>query len=59
MNELLLQAGEWDRVTPASAGWRYLSFEVFDDSFALGGDDSESVLIPLGGLCRVRADGRS
>ena len=27
-SEPLLRAGEWDRVTPESAGWRYLSFCV-------------------------------
>jgi 5-deoxy-glucuronate isomerase len=59
VTELLLRAGEWDAVTPSTAGWRYLSFQVFDDSFALGGDDSESVIVPLGGACRVEAEGRS
>ena len=59
MTELLLRAGDWDAVTPPSAGWRYLSFEVFDGSFALVGDDAESVIVPLGGACRVEAEGRS
>jgi 5-deoxy-glucuronate isomerase len=59
VTELLLRAGDWDAVTPSSAGWRYLSFEVFDGSFALAGDDAESVIVPLGGACRVEAEGRS
>jgi 5-deoxy-glucuronate isomerase len=57
VSELLLPAGEWEGVTPSSAGWRYLSFQVFDESFALGADDAESVLVPLGGTCRVEAEG--
>ena len=28
MSELLLRAGEWETVDPASASWRYLSFNV-------------------------------
>jgi 5-deoxy-glucuronate isomerase len=59
VSELLLRAGEWDRVTPESAGWRYLSFEVFEESFSHGSDDAESVLVPLSGSCRVEAAGQS
>jgi 5-deoxy-glucuronate isomerase len=59
VNELLLRAGEWGAVTPSSAGWRYLFFQVFDESFALGADDAESVLVPLGGACRVEAEGEA
>ena len=33
MSELLLRAGDWDAVTPESAGWRYLSFRVETGSF--------------------------
>jgi 5-deoxy-glucuronate isomerase len=56
---LLLQAGEWGGVTPESAGWRYLFFEVFAESFARAADDIERVLVPLRGTCRVEAGGQS
>jgi 5-deoxy-glucuronate isomerase len=59
VSELLLRAGEWESVSPATAGWRYLSFEVFDESCAVGSDGAESVIVPLGGRCQVRADGGS
>lgn len=59
MTDYLLEADEWSRVTPESAGWRYLFFEVFDDSFAHANEGTETVLVPLSGACRVRADGRS
>jgi 5-deoxy-glucuronate isomerase len=59
VSELLLHSGEWSRVTPESADWRYLFFEVLDESFSRQEDDVESVLVPLSGGCRVEADGRS
>ena len=59
MSELLLRAGEWDRVTPESAGWRDLSFEVFAESFSCEADDFETVLVPLRGTCRVDAGGQT
>jgi len=59
VSELFLEAGEWSRVTPESAGWRYLSFQVFAESFALAADALESVLVPLSGTCRVHAAGRT
>jgi len=56
---LLLRAGEWDRVTPASAGWRYLSFHVERlagaGSRRTGGEETAIVL--LEGSCAVEADG--
>jgi 5-deoxy-glucuronate isomerase len=56
---LLLHAGEWEEVTPASAGWRFLSFGVLrvhgKASFATG--DDEVVVVPLSGDAHVRADG--
>ncbi len=56
---LLLRAGRWDRVTPASAGWRYLSFHVARLAGvverATGGE--ETALILLEGACVVEADG--
>jgi 5-deoxy-glucuronate isomerase len=59
VSELLLRAGAWERVTPLSAGWRYLFFRVERGSFSFGNDTAEIVLVPLSGACRVRADGRS
>jgi 5-deoxy-glucuronate isomerase len=59
VTDYLLEAGEWSRVTPESAGWRYLFFEVFDGSFEHANEGTETVLVPLSGACRVRADGRS
>jgi 5-deoxy-glucuronate isomerase len=54
---LLLRHGGWDEVTPAAAGWQYLSFRVVrgSTSFDTGGD--EVVIVPLAGDARVRADG--
>jgi 5-deoxy-glucuronate isomerase len=55
---LLLRAGQWDRVTPASAGWRYLSFHV---ERLAGADlretrDEETVIVLLEGACTIDAD---
>jgi 5-deoxy-glucuronate isomerase len=56
---LLLRAGEWNRVTPVSAGWCYLSFHVERLAGAAardtGGDETAIVL--LEGACSVEADG--
>jgi 5-deoxy-glucuronate isomerase len=58
---LLLRHGEWDEVTPASAGWSHLSFRVLTlhgaASFETG--DDEVVIVPLSGDARVRADGEA
>jgi 5-deoxy-glucuronate isomerase len=59
VSDYLLKAGEWERVTPSSAGWRYLFFEVRRGSFSFDNDDSETALVPLGGPCRVEAGGES
>jgi 5-deoxy-glucuronate isomerase len=59
VNELLLRAGTWERVTPASAGWRYLSFGVRQGSFAAETGGAEVALVVLGGRCRVEAEGAS
>jgi 5-deoxy-glucuronate isomerase len=59
VSEYLLKAGAWERVTPSSAGWHYLFFEVRRGSFSFNNDDSETVLVPLGGRCRVEAGGES
>ncbi len=57
MTGLLLRDGEWQRVDPASASWRYLSFESVrlrdgdEVSRATGGE--EVALVPLGGRLAV------
>jgi 5-deoxy-glucuronate isomerase len=55
--DYLLRAGEWEQATPESAGWRYLSFGVRSGPFASDTGDSEVALVPLGGRCRVEAEG--
>ena len=57
MNDLLLKAGEWQAVTPESAGWRYLSFRVETSALDESTGDEEIALVPLRGRCRVDADG--
>lgn len=56
---LLQRAGEWNRVTPELAGWRYLSFHVERLSGAktrsTGGE--ETALVLLEGSCRVEVEG--
>jgi 5-deoxy-glucuronate isomerase len=59
VTDYLLRHGEWDRVSPSSAGWRYLSFGVERGSFARSADDVETVLVPLSGGCRVEAEGEA
>ncbi len=59
MSELLLKAGEWEHVTPESAGWRHLHFGVRRGSFSSATGDVEVALVPLGGGCRVEADGEA
>ena len=56
----LLRAGEWQRVTPQSAGWRRLSFAVERlrgaDTRHTGGEETAVVL--LEGRCSIEADGK-
>jgi len=59
VSELLLRAGSWEGVTPASAGWRYLDFRVLSGSFSAETGELEIALVVLGGHCRIEADGRS
>jgi 5-deoxy-glucuronate isomerase len=59
MSELLLRAGDWDEVTPESAGWQYLSFAVRRGAFANETADTEIAIVALGGHCRVEAGGDS
>ena len=57
MSELLLRAGEWSEVTPASAGWSHLSFRVERAPFEGRAEDEEVALVVLGGRCTVEAEG--
>ena len=59
MSELLWRKDAWEQVTPESAGWRYLYFGVREGSFAAETGDGEIALVPLGGRCRVEAEGES
>jgi 5-deoxy-glucuronate isomerase len=60
VSELLRRSGSWRAVTPASAGWRYLSFRV--ETLARGEErrldsgDEELALVPLVGSCTVVSD---
>jgi 5-deoxy-glucuronate isomerase len=56
---LLLRAGEWEQVTPQSAGWSYLYFGVRRAPFSSATGDVEIALVPLGGRCRVGAEGEA
>lgn len=55
--------GQWTTMTPAEAGWAYVSFGVrrvgVGDRFELAADDQETALVPLGGRARVEADGQT
>jgi 5-deoxy-glucuronate isomerase len=59
VSELLLTHGTWERVTPESAGWRYLFFGVRSGAFAAETREAEIALVPLSGRCRVDAEGDS
>jgi len=59
VTELLLKAGDWEQVTPELAGWRYVFFGVREGSFASETGGGEIALVPLGGRCRVEAEGQS
>jgi 5-deoxy-glucuronate isomerase len=59
VTELLLKAGEWDDVTPESAGWRHLHFGVRVGPFSAETGEIEIALVPLRGRCRVAAEGES
>ena len=59
MTELLWRKGQWEHVTPEAAGWRYLHFGVRDGSFSADTGAGEIALVPIGGRCRVEADGES
>jgi len=52
------RAGEWSSITPADAGWRYLTFRVERvTSDERGTRDDEVALVLLQGSCTVSGDG--
>jgi 5-deoxy-glucuronate isomerase len=59
--ELLKRAGEWERVTPEGAGWRYLSFGIERlagrEQRHTGGEETAIVL--LSGRCSVETGGET
>src|SRR5204862_7907304 len=57
VTDLLLRAGEWSDVTPASAGWSLLSFRVEPAPFSGEASGEEVALVVLGGRCSVEASG--
>ncbi len=61
MTDLLLRAGEWESVTPESAGWRFLTFAV---EHLAGATERESgpeevAVVLLAGSLRASVDGRT
>jgi 5-deoxy-glucuronate isomerase len=60
LSVLLLRAGEWQAVDPASASWRYLSFRVerVADDLQRNTGEEEVALVVLGGTCTVESDGQ-
>src|SRR5262249_22808134 len=59
VSEVLWRAGEGGQVTPEAAGWRYLHFGVRAAPFSSDTGDGEIALVPLGGRCRVEAEGEA
>ena len=63
MSEPKILAAGWDAVTPAEAGWTYISFAVqmvaAGESFTLPVDGQERALVPLSGTAEVTADDQS
>ena len=57
---LLRRAGEWERVAPQDAGWRYLEFAVERLSGAQQRETGprETAIVLLSGSCAVELDGR-
>ena len=60
MSELLHRAGEWTRVTPESAGWRYLTFGVEQIAGAREAEtgSEEVAIVLLEGRCTVSVGDR-
>ena len=63
MTEPTILANGWESITPADAGWTYVSFAVRSlsagDSISLPIDGQERALVPLSGAAEVTADGQS
>lgn len=63
MTEPKILANGWESITPADAGWTYVSFAVHTlaagDSLTLPSDGQERALVPLSGTADVAADGQS
>jgi 5-deoxy-glucuronate isomerase len=57
LSQLLLRKGEWEQVTPESAGWDYLCFGVRSGFFESHTGDGEIAIVPLSGKCAVESDG--
>jgi 5-deoxy-glucuronate isomerase len=57
VSDYLLRSGDWEQVTPKTAGWSFLLFGVREGSFEAETGDGEIALVPLGGRCRVVAEG--
>ena len=56
MSEYVLRRGQWDAVTPQSAGWEHLSFRIVKWGFEMETGDEEVALVLLAGRCRVQID---
>ncbi len=60
-SDFLRRAGDWGPITPADAGWRFLSFRVerIDQGRPLEQrlSDEETALVLLEGSCRATVDG--
>ena len=63
MSEPKILTAGWEAVTPADAGWTYISFAVqtvpAGESITLPVDGQERALVPLSGTAEVTADGQS
>jgi 5-deoxy-glucuronate isomerase len=59
MSDLILRAGDWEQVTPESAGWSHLYFGVRRPPFTSQTGSGEIALVVLGGHCTVRAEGET
>jgi 5-deoxy-glucuronate isomerase len=60
MTDLFHRAGEWSRITPADAGWRYLTFGVerLAGTATRETGEEEVAIVLLEGACSVETGGR-